>query len=72
MDIGKSRLSADCPACHSPVEFTLSQAAEGASVKCAGCGATIRLTDDGSTSKAVSDVNGKLDEISKAIKKISK
>lgn len=64
MDLGENRQVGNCPSCHSTVEFTLSQVAEGASIQCSGCGSSINLVDkDGATKAAIGNVNGTVDDL---------
>lgn len=68
MDLGKQQIRFNCPECDFINSTTLEDVAAGKSVVCVGCLKTIQLNDaNGSTKKAIGDVNNALNRLKDTI-----
>jgi transcription elongation factor Elf1 len=72
IDIGKQKISNNCPACGKVYTVTIKQVADQATVKCL-CGQQIQLRDSGgSAKKAVRDINKAALDLERAFKRLGR
>ena len=72
MDISKQSVKIECPDCKKSISVTLKQVSDEVVVNCI-CGQEIQLKDsDGTSKKAIEDVNKSLKDLEKALKKLGK
>ena len=72
IDISNESVKIECPDCKHLISVNLKQVAEEIMVNCI-CGQEIQLKDSNGTSKkAIEDVNKSLKDLEKAIKKLGK
>lgn len=72
IDISKESVKIDCPNCKHSISVTFKQVAEEVMVNCI-CGQEIQLKDSNGTSKkAIKDVNKSFKDLEKALKKLGK
>lgn len=72
-DVAKMTVKLNCPKCQAPNEVTLGQVKREETVTCAGCNTAIKLHDkDKSVDKAVSNVNGAMDDLKKTLDRLGR
>lgn len=70
MDFDKAQIDFMCPDCGFMNSATIADAMNGASMICVGCLKTIQFSDgEGSTKRAVDEVNQTLNDIGKAFRR---
>lgn len=72
IDISKQRVKVECPECNRSINVTLKQVANEALIKC-NCGHEIQLKDNnGSSKKAIKDVNKSFKDLERTLKNFEK
>jgi predicted Zn finger-like uncharacterized protein len=72
-DPEKKTTNVACPKCKAPFTVTLAQIQREETVTCKSCQTNMKLRDkDGSTSKAVTDINKAFDELRRAIEDLGR
>lgn len=72
MDISKTKIDINCPACKRKQSVSLNDISQGKVVKCL-CGQSIKLVDqDHSMRKGIKDLNSALSDLEKTFKKLGK
>lgn len=72
IDIGKEKVSMNCPECKRSIQVSTGQISRQELVKCR-CGQSIRLVDSkGSNEKAVRDINKAFKDLEKTFKSFGK
>lgn len=72
-DLGKTKISINCPSCEFVNKVTLDDVSKGKEIICKGCLNIIKLVDkDNSTKKSVKSVKKSIDNLSNTLKKLSK
>lgn len=72
IDISKQSVKIECPDCKHSISVTLKQVSEEVIVNCI-CGQEIQLKDSNGTSKkAIEDVNKSFKDLEKALKKLGR
>jgi len=73
IDIGKEKLTYNCPKCGRKITFTLNQVAKQATVKCSGCGEHIKLQDSNSSARlGISQINKSFRDFERTLKQFGK
>lgn len=68
MDIAEQKVKITCPKCKNEQCVSLEQVASEETIKCVGCGKSIRLIDkNGSARKAIEDINKSIKNLKKTL-----
>jgi len=72
IDIGQRKISVKCPSCGRSNTVVLSQVGRQEKISC-GCGQNIRLIDhNGSSAKAIKDINAAMKNFERTLKRFGK
>jgi peptide subunit release factor 1 (eRF1) len=73
LNLGNARISFKCPECGFSNTVTLTQVEQSQTIICSGCHKNIKLIDkDGSTKRAIEQVNKSIDDLNRAIDKMNR
>jgi transcription elongation factor Elf1 len=71
-DLGKEKITIECPSCNRKHQATLQQVSNRATIHCS-CGTNIKLEDKGgSTRRGIQSINDSMKKVNDAFKKLGK